>query len=346
LYDPVSGMWTATGLMSTSRYYHTATLLPNGNVLVAGGYNGNYLSSAELYNPTNGMWTATGSLNNPRYLHTATLLPNGKVLVVGGQGMSSLPYLSSAELYDPISGTWTNTRPLSTARIYHTATLLPNGNVLAAAGYGSSGSALLSAELYDVGLGFSALWQPQIITFTSPLSLGNNLALTGSQFRGISEGSGGNCGQDSPADYPMVQLRSLENEQTLFLLSTNWSTNMYTSASVKGLPPGFALVTMFVNGIPSTSGILDIMPAILPVLPFQITSIVRTNGTDLLITWKTSGTNNIVPVTPGTGASGSYATNGFTDVTNFVVTTAMTNFWDVGAATNMPSRYYRIRSPQ
>jgi hypothetical protein len=80
--------------------------------------------------------------------------------------------------------------------------------------------------------------------------------------------------------------------------------------------------------------------------PFQITSIVRTNASDLLITWNTTGSSDIVQVSVGTGASGSYATNGFTDVTNIVVTTATTNFWDVGAATNRPARYYRIRSPQ
>ena len=66
--------------------YHTATLLPNGKVLVAGGYDssGVYLSSAELYDPASGTWTATGSLNTARCCHTATLLPNGKVLVAGG----------------------------------------------------------------------------------------------------------------------------------------------------------------------------------------------------------------------------------------------------------------------
>src|SRR5262249_38289091 len=81
-------------------------------------------------------------------------------------------------------------------------------------------------------------------------------------------------------------------------------------------------------------------------LPFKITSIVRTNARDLLITWNTMGTNNIVQVFPGVGVSGSYSTNGFTDVTNFVISTITTNFLDMGAATNQPSRYYRIRSPQ
>ncbi len=82
-----------------------------------------------------------------------------------------------------------------------------------------------------------------------------------------------------------------------------------------------------------------------PPPPFQITSIVRTNVNDLLITWNTTGTSNIVQVGPGVGAAGSFSTNSVTDLTNIVVTTATTNLWDVGAATNRPTRYYRVRSP-
>src|SRR5438034_10855660 len=74
-----------TGSLSTARDAHTATLLPNGKVLVAGGQNsGGYLISAELYDAASGMWTATSSLNTARDFHTATLLPNGKVLVAAG----------------------------------------------------------------------------------------------------------------------------------------------------------------------------------------------------------------------------------------------------------------------
>ena len=114
-----------------------------------------------------------------------------------------------------------------------------------------------SAELYDVGLGFSASCQPQIATVTAPLTLGDSLALTGSQFQGISEGSGGNA-QGSPTDYPLVQLRSLESGQTQFLLPTSWSDTSFTSAPVWGLPPGNALVTLFVNGIQSASSLVSI----------------------------------------------------------------------------------------
>ena len=98
-----------TGSLATARYYHTATLLPNGKVLVAGGCNGSgSLASAELYDPASGTWTATGSLATARVDHTATLLPNGKVLVAGG--FDSSGYLASAELYDPASGTWSGHR--------------------------------------------------------------------------------------------------------------------------------------------------------------------------------------------------------------------------------------------
>ena len=141
--------FTNTGAITTPRIIHTATLLPNGKVLVAGGYNGGFLLSAELYDPATGTWTVTGPLITARYYHTATLLPNGKVLVAGGQNASG--YLSSAEMYDPATGIWTATGPLNFARFEHTATLLPNGKVLIAGGY--DGGDVSRAEMYDPATG-------------------------------------------------------------------------------------------------------------------------------------------------------------------------------------------------
>jgi hypothetical protein len=80
------GSFGPAASMSTARFVSTATLLPNGKVLVAGGYNDAllYLTSSELYDPSTNTWSAAGALVTPRDAHTATLLPNGKVLVAGG----------------------------------------------------------------------------------------------------------------------------------------------------------------------------------------------------------------------------------------------------------------------
>jgi len=152
------GTWSPTGSMTIARFEHTATLLPSGKVLVAGGQNFTHgvLASAELYDPASGTWSPTGSMTTARYLHTATLLPSGKVLVAGGQN-STRVVVPSAELYDPASGTWSSTGSMTTARFVHTATLLPSGKVLVAGGADTNGTVLASAELYDPA---SGTWSP------------------------------------------------------------------------------------------------------------------------------------------------------------------------------------------
>jgi hypothetical protein len=104
LYDPGTGIWSSTGSMGTARAYHTATLLTNGQVLVAAGWNNSdgMLEGAELYNPDTVAFTATWSLNVARDNFHTLRLADGKVLVVGGYAGGSL---DSAELYDPVSKT-------------------------------------------------------------------------------------------------------------------------------------------------------------------------------------------------------------------------------------------------
>jgi N-acetylneuraminic acid mutarotase len=150
----IDGTWTVTGSLNTGRFLHTATLLPNGLVLIVGGNDPhNTTRSSELYDPASGSWTATGSLNTGRFRHTATLLTNGKVLVAGGDFGNGT--VASAELYDPATGTWTFTGSLNTARDEHTATLLPGGKVLVAGGSDSTTFISATAELYDP---LSGIW--------------------------------------------------------------------------------------------------------------------------------------------------------------------------------------------
>jgi Galactose oxidase, central domain/Kelch motif len=161
---PASG-FTPTGNMQTTREDHTATLLIDGRVLVAGGmhwaavkpcfqgtrcFQLHALASAEIFDPATGAFTSTGEMSVARVYHTATLLGDGRVLITGGDDRGLTAY-GTAEIFDPSTGVFTLTGNMVIPRSSHTATLLANGKVLLAGG--SNGSATPTAELFDPATG-------------------------------------------------------------------------------------------------------------------------------------------------------------------------------------------------
>jgi hypothetical protein len=150
-----AGTFTATGSMATPRAFHTATLLVNGMVLIAGGTTDfiGPVATAEIYDPAKGTFTAAGNMTSPRSGHTATVLPDGKVLIAGGtvsinQGM--VPS-NGAETYDPSTGAFAATGNMVSGHVCQQAILLGNGKVLIVGG--SSSGQPPQAELYDPAAG-------------------------------------------------------------------------------------------------------------------------------------------------------------------------------------------------
>ncbi len=161
---PVVGLMIATPFkpariarvaeLHTARAAHTATTLPSGDVLLAGGMVGGGASTAsvELYDAARNSLSEIGSLAHPRSGHTATLLPNGRVIIAGGFDGA---YLTSVEVFDPATRRLRNAGALHEGRSGHTATLLGNGRILITGGVGRGWTFLRSAEIYDPATGTS-----------------------------------------------------------------------------------------------------------------------------------------------------------------------------------------------
>jgi hypothetical protein len=145
--------WTPANPMNKARAFFRAVELLNGNVLVAGGFDGGSIPAifpdAEIYNWHTGVWTRIAPMNTARAAPAAVRLEDGRVMVIGGAD-ETFTFLASAEIYDPRTGTWSFTAPMNGPRFEDfTAVLLPGRKVLVAGGFDTGFVPLNSAEIYD-----------------------------------------------------------------------------------------------------------------------------------------------------------------------------------------------------
>ena len=180
-WDPATGAWGAMPPMHTSHYDHTATLLPDGRVLVAGGS----AAEAEVYDPVAATWSITNALAGTRSEHAATLLTDGTVLVTGGATGSAV----TAGVYDPASGTWRGRGSRVGRKEDAAAVLLPDGRVVVAGGFDGAVD-LATVDVFNP-LALSPGRRPEISDATASVSYGSALSVTGTRLGGPSEASGG-----------------------------------------------------------------------------------------------------------------------------------------------------------
>jgi hypothetical protein len=254
----------ASGDMGTERAAHTATLLQNGKVLIAGGFNNtDVLATAELFDPATGTFTPTGAMTTARFSHTATLLANGKVLVTGGSsnlgdlsthdsrtatllakgkelvtgGSDTSGDLATAELFDPATGTFTATGAMSEPRSEHTATLLAYGKVLLAGGAADN-----AAELFDPATGS--------FTATGELMVGGRWGCTATLLNdGTVLIAGGRDSEDVFDAFPLNDAE-LFNPATGTFTATGAMTQFRYGHAAALLNNGQVLLTGGFNGTP------------------------------------------------------------------------------------------------
>ncbi len=161
IFDPGTGAWTPTAPMSVARASQTATLLPDGEVLVTGGATsyhgprGTVTATAEIYDPKSATWRSAARMSVARYHHMAALLPDGRVLVAGGWALTSNSdkSLATAEIYDPATDTWTATGSMATGRARGNIAALPDGRVLVVDGVDTAYHVMATSELWDPASG-------------------------------------------------------------------------------------------------------------------------------------------------------------------------------------------------
>ncbi|MBU2572775.1 MAG: fibronectin type III domain-containing protein [Elusimicrobia bacterium] len=227
IYYPATRRWVSTNLpMNAARQSHTATLLPDGNVLAAAGSTGDgYSKNSELFITTAAIWQSTKTMTaaGGRSQHTATLLKNGNVLVAGG--VDGLGALNTTEIYDYITQTWSPGPAMNTARYSHTANLLKDGRVIVIGGSDNFLS-LLTAEIYD-GVSWTyvqvdvegtmeiALMSLNRANHRSVLLPNGKLMITGGEAPGVSQGQADGFDVDFSSFQPQGSMQSRSNHTTV-----------------------------------------------------------------------------------------------------------------------------------
>lgn len=291
LYDPVSGVWTATSPMLGQGGIIAATLLKNGKVLVVNSDIGFYSapSSSQLYDPLSGVWSSTGPLthhyasDSPLATFALNLLPDGRVLVAGGDSRGQNP--GNCEIYDPVTNTWSVGEAMLTAGENRRGTLLADGRVMVT-GDESRNQGELYNPLTGAWAAFDCLsnndYQATVLLSGRVLITGGDLLnsrarifdpcfrssstprpVISSAFWDLSgrlvlqgRGFAGNP-DGSP---PTVIYRRLDNGQTENLLpddGVGWTENEFTSQTVSSIPEGYSTVILMVNGVQAEAAVLS-----------------------------------------------------------------------------------------
>ncbi len=252
IYTPATNSWSAAASMPAALWGHTTTLLSDGNVLVVGGDNGTgEQSSAYLYSPPPvNSWSTTGSLTDARFDHNTVLLPNGGVLVSGG--FTTVGAVGDIEVYDSYSGKWSITGGVS-PKAAHTTSISLSGTVFDIGGLSSQGGGnyLSGTNSYfftaspdaDTVNAPPSLRQPVVNSVNLPVLLnGANITVTGSNFHGVTEASGGGASSaNSDQNKPRLVLNATDNGASfmvdlttaVYANSANTWTNSDSSITVQ-----------------------------------------------------------------------------------------------------------------
>ncbi|MBJ6724954.1 kelch repeat-containing protein [Geomesophilobacter sediminis] len=250
-----TGSFTGSGSMNVARSGHAATLLPDGRVLISGGFgaNGVPLTSCEIFDPVSASFSYAGDLLEPRAFHSAVLLPSGIIVISGGTG--SLGALSSVEVYDPVLRSFSSSEPMLTGRSGHRAVLVGPDAMLIVGGT----SATMPEYYYKADVDFTRRPTLDPVPFPAVKPL-----LTGTKFAGGSEGGSGSTAS-SASNYPVAQLQRVDNEQVVPLAlgaGSAWSATSYGVKLPDGLARGSYRVTVTRDGIPSEARIIDVAPRV------------------------------------------------------------------------------------